>query len=197
MTDPDNMVVVDRDGVRGAIVEPDNADSPFVLIRVQDGRTVLAERALLAGDSDAERELPLSFAELRQAGEDGEPLVLPVMEEEVRVETRQVEDGRVRIAKTVEERDVLIDQPLTQERVEVNRVVVNRMVDQPPEIRYEGDTMIIPVLEEVVVAEIKLMVREEVHVTRVREEVHQPQSVSIRREDVQVEREPDNGADHP
>jgi stress response protein YsnF len=74
-----------------------------------------------------------------------------------------------------------------QEHVEVNRVVVNQIVDEIPPIRYEGDTMIVPILEEIVVIDVRLIVREEVHIVRHREELHEPQRVVLRREEVQIE----------
>jgi stress response protein YsnF len=86
---------------------------------------------------------------------------------------------------------VLVDQPLAEEHVDIDRVVVNQMVDEPPPVRYEGDTLIVPVLEEVIVVDVRLMVREEVRITRRREQVHKPQSVTLRREDVIVEPVPD------
>jgi stress response protein YsnF len=45
----------------------------------------------------------------------------------------------------------------------------------------------------VLVVEKRLMLREEVHVTRRREVRHDPQHVTIRREEAQVERLPGNG----
>jgi uncharacterized protein (TIGR02271 family) len=117
-----------------------------------------------------------------------EEVVVPIIEEQVDVQKREVEKGRVRLIKTVNEREVVIDQPLVEEHVDIDRVPVNQMVDSAPPIRHEGDTMIIPVLEEVVVVEIRLMVREEIHVTRRRVETHKPQNVTLQREEVDVER---------
>jgi hypothetical protein len=48
--------------------------------------------------------------------------------------------------------------------------------------------MIIPVLEEVLVVEKRLRVKEEVHITRVRKEVHTPTHVTVREETVNVKR---------
>jgi len=55
-------------------------------------------------------------------------------------------------------------------------------------VRYEGDTIIIPVLEEVLVVEKRLMLKEEIHITQHHEEFHQPQHVVLRNEDIAVER---------
>jgi uncharacterized protein (TIGR02271 family) len=117
-----------------------------------------------------------------------EEIVLPVMEETVAIHKREIESGRVRIEKTVHERDVLVDEALMREQVDVERVAINRYVDSPPAVRHEGDTMIVPVVEEVLVIEKRLVLREELRVTRRREEVSAQQTVPLRREEVTVER---------
>lgn len=48
--------------------------------------------------------------------------------------------------------------------------------------------MIVPVLEEVIVTEMRLMLREELHVRKRQIETRKPQHVTLRREEVTVER---------
>ena len=55
-------------------------------------------------------------------------------------------------------------------------------------MRYEGDGMIVPVLEEVIVTEKRLMQREELHVRKRQIETRKPRHVTLRREEVTVER---------
>jgi stress response protein YsnF len=55
-------------------------------------------------------------------------------------------------------------------------------------VRYEGDTMIVSLLEEVLVVETRLLLKEEVRMTTRRTETHRPVTVTLRREDVTVER---------
>jgi uncharacterized protein (TIGR02271 family) len=115
--------------------------------------------------------------------------VIPVMQEELDVSTRRVEtQSGVRVSKTVEERDELIDEPLTKEEVEVERVPMNVPVDAASAVRYEGDTMIIPIFEEVVVVEKRLVLKEEIRVTRRKTDFRAPQRVRLRREHADVER---------
>lgn len=196
MTDRVETQVIDRDGRSGQALLP-AVDEPNgrVLVRLEDGTGLLIDRAALESQSDGGFRTSLSFEELAATASraESDAVVIPVIEEEVTVEKREVERGRVRISKTVSERDVLVDQPLLHEHVDVVRVPVNQMVDAPPEVRHEGDTMIVPVLEEVVVVEIRLMVREEIRITRRREEVHEPQEVTLRREEVTVDRISDDG----
>jgi uncharacterized protein (TIGR02271 family) len=119
----------------------------------------------------------------------GEETVIPALQESVVVETRPVETGRVRIHKHVDEADSVIDEPLLQENWDVERVAVNRILTgEPPEPRYEGDTLVLPVLEEVLVVEKRLILREEMRVTRRRREVHEPQTHRVRTEHLEVER---------
>jgi stress response protein YsnF len=72
-------------------------------------------------------------------------------------------------------------------------VPINRIVTEALPVRYEGDTTIISLLEEVLVVEKRLMLREEVHIKRVHKEVHKPQEVLLREERVEVVRKPTSG----
>ena len=79
--------------------------------------------------------------------------------------------------------------PLNQEEVMVERVTLNQYVDSPPPpVRYEGDTMIIPVLQEVAVVEKRLLLVEELRVTKRQVQKQETQQVSLRQEEVQVTR---------
>ena len=115
--------------------------------------------------------------------------VIPVQAEEIKVDRRTVETGRVRVRKEVHERDVVVEEPVVNEEIDVRRVPVDRVVDAPQEVRQEGETTIIPVYEEVLVVEKRLKLKEEIHVTRRRVEERQPQTVRLRREEVVVEHE--------
>jgi uncharacterized protein (TIGR02271 family) len=123
------------------------------------------------------------------AHQEDEETVIPVMEERLDVHKRRIEtDSGVRIAKTVEARNETVDVPLVKEHVEVERVAVNRAVDAPVAVRHEGDTMIIPIVEEVLFVEKRLMLKEEIRVTRRRQQVREPQRVTLRSEHASVER---------
>ena len=121
---------------------------------------------------------------------------IPVIEEQILLSKRVVETGRVRIAKQVSEHQEHISVPVSHDEVDVERVAINRYVDTPPQaVRYEGDTMIISVLEEVVVVEKRLMLVEELHVTKRQVQTEAMQQVTLRTETVTVTREP--AADEP
>ncbi len=118
----------------------------------------------------------------------GQPVTVPVIEEEISVSKRERVTGVVRLSKTVREEEALVDEPLMIHRVEVERVVVNRPISEIPSPRQEGDTLILPVVEEVLVVEKRLVLKEEVRVRRVDEETHKPERVTLRREEIRVER---------
>ncbi len=82
----------------------------------------------------------------------------------------------------------MIDEPLFSEKVMVERVPANQYVDEPPQVRHEGDTMIIPVVEEHLVVKKRLFLVEELRVTKQIIESHQPQSVILRKEEIDVKR---------
>jgi uncharacterized protein (TIGR02271 family) len=194
MNPPATVTVTDPQGVHGTI---DPAAWPLdgrqlqVPVSLGGGRQVWVPVHLLSREAEGRYAVPVALADLaRRAGADPRepPLVLPVLEETLDVRTRRVETGRVRLHKTVQTREVLVDEPLLREEVAVERVPVNRVVEGPIPVRSEGDTMIVSVLAEVLVVETRLLVTEEVRITRRRTETHTPERVTLRREDVTVER---------
>jgi uncharacterized protein (TIGR02271 family) len=99
-----------------------------------------------------------------------------------------LETGRVRVSKTVREREEVVDEPFLRQEVSVERVPIDRFVDGPVPARYEGNTLVIPVLEEVLVVEKRLRLKEEVRVTKIQSEASEPQTVTLRSEEMTVER---------
>jgi uncharacterized protein (TIGR02271 family) len=115
--------------------------------------------------------------------------VIPVIEEQLRIDKRVVETGKIRISKRVTEHEETVAVPLMHEEIQVERVAINQFIDSPPpSVRYEGDTMVIPVTMEVAVVEKRLMLVEELHVTKRQNQKQEPQSVNLSKETVSVER---------
>ena len=120
-----------------------------------------------------------------------EAIRVPVHEEEVLVEKRVVDTGRgVRIHKIVAEHPCRIDESLSHDEVQVSHVPIDRIValDQAPGTRYEGDTLVVPILEEVLVVERRLRIKEELRITRTRREARHAETVMLKQEQVSVER---------
>ena len=114
--------------------------------------------------------------------------VIPVIEESVRIEKQVVETGRLVIRKTVQHETQTVVVPTQEEHVHVERVPINQVVETPPEVRHEGDVMIIPVLREEVVVTTRLVLVEELHVRKRTLTLNNPQEVTLRREHVSYER---------
>ncbi|KQW99965.1 hypothetical protein ASC94_30820 [Massilia sp. Root418] len=120
---------------------------------------------------------------------------VPRLQEELSVATRVVDTGRgVRVSKVVDERPEQVSVPLWHEELSVERVAVDVELAEPPVPRYEGDTLVMPVVEEVVVLQKRYRVREELRITRTRVQRQHTETVTLRSEEVAVERF-DNQAD--
>ena len=108
--------------------------------------------------------------------------------EALSVAHRRVETALVRAVRSTHLRDVPIAEELAHEDVEVTRVAIGRVVDAVPPVREEGDTTILPVVEEVLVLERRLVLKEEVHLRRVRTTRIHAQTVQLREQDVTITR---------
>jgi uncharacterized protein (TIGR02271 family) len=125
----------------------------------------------------------------KDASVSNERIVIPVIEEQVKIEKKSVETGKVHISKVVYEDVDRFNIPYTEEHVTVERVPKNEIVDTlPPAVRYEDDVMIISVLKEVPVVEKRIMLVEELRVTKTKTEKSETKEMSLRKEEVKVER---------
>jgi uncharacterized protein (TIGR02271 family) len=119
-----------------------------------------------------------------------ETAVIPLAAEQLGVGTRERATATVRVRTVLEAREAWVDELLAREEIEVERRAVGRLVDETPAVRREGDLVIVPVLEEVLVVEKRLRLAEEIVLRRVRREEHHRAPVVLRRERAVVEREP-------
>lgn len=205
-------IVTDRDGLRGRIdtAAPQTREGgrPEVLVHLEGGQQALVPVDELVLQNDGSFRLPFSLSELARpqarrefAGHTGdetlvtphrtreeERIVMPVVAETLDVQKRKVQTGGVRIKKVVHEREEVVDEPLMREEVQVKRVPVNRVVEAPVPVRHVGNTMIISLLEEVLVVEKRLMLKEELHITKGEIETYKPQRVTLRSEEAVIER---------
>jgi uncharacterized protein (TIGR02271 family) len=112
---------------------------------------------------------------------------LPLVEEAVAVERVRRVTGVVRAKTETHEDTVTVDEPVLAEQAIIERVPMDRWVDHPVAVREEGDTTIIPVVEEVVVVEKRLKLVEEVRVTKQKTTKNEPQTLTLRRQEAVVE----------
>lgn len=126
---------------------------------------------------------------------DPETAVIPLIEEELHVGRREVERGRVRVRTVADVRTEHVSEQLMHSEAEVERVPINREISELPPIREEGDTLIVPVIEERLVK--RLFLVEEVRLSRrvITETLEQP--VQLRSQRVVVERDEGSGASIP
>jgi stress response protein YsnF len=118
-------------------------------------------------------------------------LTIPVHQEQVDVSIRTIDTGRgVRVTTSVTEQPFEVDETLHRDDVEISHVAVGQFVTgtDVPAARYEGDTYIIPIIEEVLVVERRLRIKEEVHITKVKREDRHTEIVFLKTEEVRIER---------
>jgi stress response protein YsnF len=178
--------VTGRDGLRGTLASPPPTDpNGRVEVRLDDGHRVTLPATLLRRSTSGRGyEIPLGIDDLRTNGR--EQVVVPVVQEQLDIRKRTEERGSVVIHVVPKIQTEVIDVPLAEERVEVQRVPVNRFVTGTQPVRQDGDVTVVPVYEEVLVVERRLMLKEEIHVTRRRQIRQQRQQVDLRSEEVEV-----------
>ena len=119
---------------------------------------------------------------------DGENIVIPLHVEDAIIEKRQQQTGVVRVSIATVSHERQIDEALAQERIVVERVPVGRVVAYVPPVRQEGDTTIHSVVEEVLVLERRLVLKEEVRIKRVRTTETHRETVQLREQFATVTR---------
>lgn len=112
------------------------------------------------------------------------------------VNVRTVTTGTVTVATRVVETDEVVAPSLQREEVEIDRISINRVVDQAQPTRQEGDVTIVPVYEEVLVVTTQLVLKEELHIRRRTSTVPaEPQTFKLRREEITITRRPVSAPD--
>jgi len=125
----------------------------------------------------------------QQSKQHEESFTLPVVEETVHVDKKTIETGKVKISKTVKVDTETVNLLQVQDDVEIERIAINEFVQTPPPpLRYEGDTIIIPVMQEVTITEKRLLLIEEVRITKRKVESKESQEVVLRKEEINVQR---------
>lgn len=113
---------------------------------------------------------------------------VPVIEEELQVGTEEVTTETLRVRTVVREDEHVIDEPVRDKRVEITRVPVDRICDQPVPDRQEGDTTIISLCRETITIHKNYHIYEEVHVRTFYEEDRHHEVVLTRRTDAVIDR---------
>lgn len=177
--------VVRDDGTLGKVIS--GGEGEEILVEFRDGSRLLVSANALVRRADG----AYSISNLPDKGLEGtREIVIPVVAEELSIETQQVQKAKVHVHKRVETREEVIDTPVTHEDVVIEHIPINRYIeDAAPVTRDEDGVLVIPVVEEVLVVEKRLFLREEVRVIKRRTTTNTPQTVVLRREVVDIERE--------
>lgn len=113
---------------------------------------------------------------------------IPLIEEQLNVGVRKVETGKVLIHKKVVSEEVSQEVPVTQEEVQIEHVAINQYIETAPATRYESDTTIISVVKEVLVVEKRLILIEELHITKRQVTSNTTVTETLRKEEIEINR---------
>jgi uncharacterized protein (TIGR02271 family) len=166
-------------------------------LRTRHGKDIVLPTDLLRQNADGSYGLivALSSVSEKSCQSSPGPAVIALHEETLKVDRRKRDTGKgIRVLKTVEHTEQVVDEDLETETFKVERIPHSEFVSEAPPNRHEGDTLIIPVLEEVLVVQKRLRIKEEIHITRQRGTTHDPQTFTLRSEHVVTERFDDSAA---
>jgi uncharacterized protein (TIGR02271 family) len=114
--------------------------------------------------------------------------IINVLKERALIQKNIVEKAKVHIEKKVHHTEETIHIPVVSEEVEIKKIAVNQYVETVPPVRYEGDTIVIPAIKEILIVEKKLLLVEEVYVTKHTNTTSEEKNVMLREEEIIVER---------
>lgn len=115
---------------------------------------------------------------------------IELLEEVLRVAKRTVERGHVRVSVLTDTTEQQVLETLHSRRIGVERVAVGRQLaagETAPQSRIEGNLLIVPMVEEILVVEKRLVLREELHIQIAWDQQKVEQTVSLRRQRAEVE----------
>jgi uncharacterized protein (TIGR02271 family) len=116
--------------------------------------------------NDGERSLSLAAnTEQLSNGAIDDPK-LTLLAEELSVGKESVETGRLRVSKQTHTREVAIEESLLRESAEIETIPIGRQIFEMPSVRHEGETIVVPIVEEILHTERRLILKEEVRITR-------------------------------
>jgi uncharacterized protein (TIGR02271 family) len=121
------------------------------------------------------------------AGAAGGQLRVPVRAERLTAEARPVELGELRVHTRVDEVEEAVRRVVERDELDVERVPVGRPLEAPVAQRTEGEWLVIPVMEEVLVVRTQLMLKEELRVRTRRVTAEQEVRQTVRRGRVELE----------
>jgi stress response protein YsnF len=119
---------------------------------------------------------------------------IKVVEEQLDVQRRRAEVGAVRVRLATSVRTDIVDAPVVARTFEVERIERNAVVQAEREPWYEGEVLVVPVYEEVVVRQ--LVLKEELRIVPTFRVQPAAQAVELKSQSVVIERRDAEGRWH-
>jgi uncharacterized protein (TIGR02271 family) len=189
----ENPALIETRDQQQGVVLVERAKDDMALLQMENGQRVWTPRSYLQKRADGSYYLPLDIEDIMSQGAETDSdrqtiRIVPIVQEELVVEKQKRETGRVRVHKQVHTRQETVDEPGYIEEVSFERVPINEIIDAPRTAYYEGNTFVIPLVEEELVVTKRLVLREELRITKKRKMTRTRQDVTLRKEDVTVDR---------
>ena len=116
---------------------------------------------------------------------------IPLAEEQAEVSTTRVVDRRIRINRSTTTSEKLLETELWHEEVAIEHVEKNEPVTEGnfPQVRQEGDVLIVPVIEEQVEIIRRHVLKEELHIHKLKKSEQFQQKVTLRSQEIEINKE--------
>ncbi|MDU2732669.1 MAG: DUF2382 domain-containing protein [Mixta calida] len=117
--------------------------------------------------------------------------IIPLAEEQAEVTTTRVVDRRIRIHRSTTTAEKLLETELWHEEVEIKHIAKNETLEEGyyPQVRQEGDVLIVPVIEEQVEIIRRHILKEEVHIHKLKKNEQFQQKVTLRSQEIEISKE--------
>ncbi|MBS6058845.1 DUF2382 domain-containing protein [Mixta calida] len=117
--------------------------------------------------------------------------IIPLAEEQAEVTTTRVVDRRIRIHRSTTTAEKLLETELWHEEVEIKHIEKNETLEEGyfPQVRQEGDVLIVPVIEEQVEIIRRHILKEEVHIHKLKKNEQFQQKVTLRSQEIEISKE--------
>ena len=126
------------------------------------------------------------MSDRNKQADEADEAVIPIVEERVEIARREVIGRTVTVTTSPITERQTVSAPVTRERVTVERVPVGKVVEAVPKVREDGDFTVVPVVEERITIVKELVLVEEIHLRRTRQEHTDEHVVELRRTQVDI-----------
>jgi uncharacterized protein (TIGR02271 family) len=184
--------------VEEVMLQPDTGNLSYLVVRYRDDLVRIPAGLINEVPNPREVHLGLTTEEAygrvvghvegaNDALDDASQLRIPIYEERLQAAVEEVGLGEVRVHKLVDEVEETVEQVVTRDDLDIERIPMHIPLTVPSVARQEGDWYVVPVMEEVLVVQKRLMLVEEVRIrTRRVTETAQVRE-TVRRERVTIE----------